>query len=99
GNTLEGSAKDWYHEWTTARGEYTFDELISALLARFATEVQARDVEDPLGEAVALDQELGATRPTPTATMQRSSRQRKARGGSSLGVHGSGGAGPSSDPA
>ncbi|GLI63994.1 hypothetical protein VaNZ11_007097 [Volvox africanus] len=200
GNTLEGSAKDWYREWTTARGEYTFDEMIAALLTRFATEVQARDVEarkvlaagsyhmrrgenvpayqshvealvtpiadltenervfwfkrgltkllakwcatdlsgvpfksydalvafakgteirlhageeevksapranavqvqDPLGEAVALDQELGATRPAPTATTRRSNRQRKARGGASSGVHGSGGAGPSSDPA
>ncbi|GLI68931.1 hypothetical protein VaNZ11_013353 [Volvox africanus] len=55
--------------------------------------------EDPFGEAVALDQELGVTRPAPTATTRRSNRQRKARGGASSGVHGSGGAGPSSDPA
>ncbi|GLI61933.1 hypothetical protein VaNZ11_004460, partial [Volvox africanus] len=45
GNTLEGAAKDWYRNWTNARGSYTFDELVAALLARFATEVQARDVE------------------------------------------------------
>ncbi|GLI67068.1 hypothetical protein VaNZ11_011262, partial [Volvox africanus] len=37
GNTLEGSAKDWYRNWTNARGNYTFDELVAALLARFAT--------------------------------------------------------------
>ncbi|GLI66497.1 hypothetical protein VaNZ11_010305, partial [Volvox africanus] len=41
GNTLEGVAKDWYDEWTTARGKYTFDNLIDALLARFATEVRS----------------------------------------------------------
>ncbi|GLI64145.1 hypothetical protein VaNZ11_007248 [Volvox africanus] len=34
GNTLEGSAKDWYREWTTARGDYTFD----------ARDVEARKV-------------------------------------------------------
>ncbi|GLI71294.1 hypothetical protein VaNZ11_016426, partial [Volvox africanus] len=34
--------------------------------------------EDPLGEAVALDQDLGATRPTPTAATRRSNGQRKA---------------------
>ncbi|GLI71039.1 hypothetical protein VaNZ11_016159 [Volvox africanus] len=64
-------------------------------------QVQGHDAipEDPLGEAVALDKEIGATRPAPTAATQRSNRQRKARGGASSGVHGSGGAGPSSDPA
>ncbi|GLI71747.1 hypothetical protein VaNZ11_017053, partial [Volvox africanus] len=55
--------------------------------------------QDPLGEAVALDQEPGATRPAPTAATRRSNRQRKAHGGASSGVHGSGGACPSSDPA
>ncbi|GLI70298.1 hypothetical protein VaNZ11_015244, partial [Volvox africanus] len=55
--------------------------------------------EDPLGEAVALDQDLGATRPTPTAATRRSHGQPKARGGASSGVHGTGGAGPSADPA
>ncbi|GLI69933.1 hypothetical protein VaNZ11_014663 [Volvox africanus] len=55
--------------------------------------------EDPLGEAVALDQDFGATRPTPTAATRRSNRQRQPRGGASSGVRGSGGAGPSSDPA
>ncbi|GLI69941.1 hypothetical protein VaNZ11_014676 [Volvox africanus] len=59
----------------------------------------AHYVLDPLGEAVALDQDLGATRPTPTAATRRSNGQRKARGGASSGVRGTGGAGPSSDPA
>ncbi|GLI61908.1 hypothetical protein VaNZ11_004431 [Volvox africanus] len=59
----------------------------------------AVQVQDPLGEAIALDQELGATRPTPTAATRRRNRQRQARGGASSGVLGSGGAGPSSDPA
>ncbi|GLI61252.1 hypothetical protein VaNZ11_003560 [Volvox africanus] len=45
GNTLEGVAKDWYDEWTTARDKYTFDNLIDALLARFATEVRSRGNE------------------------------------------------------
>ncbi|GIL65729.1 hypothetical protein Vafri_19356, partial [Volvox africanus] len=45
GNTLEGMAKTWYDQWTTARENFTFDELTAALLARFAPEVQPRDVE------------------------------------------------------
>ncbi|GLI70189.1 hypothetical protein VaNZ11_014992, partial [Volvox africanus] len=64
-----------------------------------APRANAVQVQDPLGEAVALDQDLGATRPTPTAATRRSNGQRKARGGASSGVRGTGGAGPSSDPA
>ncbi|GIL55997.1 hypothetical protein Vafri_11471 [Volvox africanus] len=45
GNTLEGMAKTWYDQWTTARENFTFDELTAALLARFAPEVQPRDIE------------------------------------------------------
>ncbi|GIL51927.1 hypothetical protein Vafri_7853, partial [Volvox africanus] len=45
GNTLEGMAKTWYDQWTTARENFTYDELTAALLARFAPEVQPRDVE------------------------------------------------------
>ncbi|GLI66920.1 hypothetical protein VaNZ11_017153 [Volvox africanus] len=63
------------------------------------TQGHAAIPEDPLGEAVALDQELGATRPASVVTVRHSNRQRKARGGASSGVHGSGRAGPSSDPA
>ncbi|GLI59543.1 hypothetical protein VaNZ11_001444, partial [Volvox africanus] len=57
------------------------------------------EAQDPLGEAVALDQELGATRPASVVTAPRSNRRHKVRGGASSGVHGSGRAGPSSDPA
>ncbi|GLI59583.1 hypothetical protein VaNZ11_001510 [Volvox africanus] len=63
------------------------------------TQGHAAIPEDPLGEAVALDQEPGATRPAPTVTARCSNRQRKVRGGASSGVHRSGRAGPSSDPA
>ncbi|GIL45210.1 hypothetical protein Vafri_2522 [Volvox africanus] len=45
GNTLEGMAKTWYDQWTTARENFTYDELTAALLARFTPEVQPRDVE------------------------------------------------------
>ncbi|GIL54826.1 hypothetical protein Vafri_10519 [Volvox africanus] len=45
GNTLEGMVKTWYDQWTTARENFTYDELTAALLARFAPEVQPRDVE------------------------------------------------------
>lgn len=45
GSTLEGAAKIWYDQWTLARENFTFDELVTALLARFAPEVQPRDKE------------------------------------------------------
>ncbi|GIL87410.1 hypothetical protein Vretimale_1677 [Volvox reticuliferus] len=45
GNTLGGVAKTWYDQWTLARQTYTFEELATALLARFAPEVQPLSVE------------------------------------------------------
>ena len=41
-NALAGRAKTWHDEWTLARGSYSSDELLAALLVRFAPQIQSR---------------------------------------------------------
>ncbi|GIM08231.1 hypothetical protein Vretimale_12313, partial [Volvox reticuliferus] len=44
-NALEGAAKTWHDQWTNARDTYTSEELLEALLARFAPQIQSRATE------------------------------------------------------
>lgn len=42
---LEGRAKTWHDEWTLARGTYTSEDLLHALLTRFAPQMQPLEME------------------------------------------------------
>ncbi|GLI65923.1 hypothetical protein VaNZ11_009568 [Volvox africanus] len=42
---FEGAARLWHDQWTNARDSYTSEELLEALLVRFAPQVQSRDTE------------------------------------------------------
>ena len=44
-NAFDGAAKIWHDQWTDARENYTSEELLTALLARFAPQIQPRGVE------------------------------------------------------
>ncbi|EFJ42441.1 hypothetical protein VOLCADRAFT_97452 [Volvox carteri f. nagariensis] len=44
-NALEGAAKTWHDDWTIARLQYTSEQLLEALLIRFAPQIQTRELE------------------------------------------------------
>lgn len=44
-NALDGAAKTWHDKWANARENYTSEDLLKALLARFAPQFQPREVE------------------------------------------------------
>ncbi|EFJ40577.1 hypothetical protein VOLCADRAFT_99601 [Volvox carteri f. nagariensis] len=44
-NALEGAAKTWHDDWTNARLQYTSEQLLDALLIRFAPQIQTRELE------------------------------------------------------